>query len=168
MRLINLEELAFFGPGSESFWTMLRCVALTVTFLLIYRQLRVQGHANVINEYHAMHRRWNSALILRATNFCPARARTRPSVRFFVADSFRTKFFGRTLAGRSSSSGELWKRIPSESVSRGAILTWGPRVNTWLERCSPAAHERVPRSPALMRQCSGGKSCAIATGCSTV
>jgi hypothetical protein len=43
-----------------------QCIALVATFLLIYRQLRVQSHANVINEYHAIHNRWNSLLLVRA------------------------------------------------------------------------------------------------------
>jgi len=40
--LINTDGLAFFGPGSEWFWTMLQFVALAITFIAIYRQLRVQ------------------------------------------------------------------------------------------------------------------------------
>lgn len=40
--LINTEGLAFFGPGSEWFWTMLQFAALAITFIAIYRQLRVQ------------------------------------------------------------------------------------------------------------------------------
>jgi hypothetical protein len=40
--LINTDGLAIFGPGSEWFWTMLQFTALTVTFVAIYRQLRVQ------------------------------------------------------------------------------------------------------------------------------
>ena len=42
MDLINTDGLAIFGPGSEWFWTMLQFTALSVTFVAIYRQLRVQ------------------------------------------------------------------------------------------------------------------------------
>ena len=40
--LINTDGLAFFGPGSEWFWTMLQFLALATTFFAIYRQLRAQ------------------------------------------------------------------------------------------------------------------------------
>ncbi len=40
--LINADGLAFFGPGSEWFWTMLQFVALATTFYAIYRQLQAQ------------------------------------------------------------------------------------------------------------------------------
>jgi len=40
--LINTEGLAFFGPGSEWFWTALQFTALGITFFAIYRQLQAQ------------------------------------------------------------------------------------------------------------------------------
>ena len=40
--LINTDGMAFFGPGSEWFWTMLQFTALATTFIAIYRQLRTQ------------------------------------------------------------------------------------------------------------------------------
>jgi hypothetical protein len=36
----NTDGLAFFGPESEWFWMMLQFLALTITFLVIYLQLR--------------------------------------------------------------------------------------------------------------------------------
>lgn len=42
MNLINTDGMAFFGPGSEWFWTALQFTALTITFVAIYRQLRTQ------------------------------------------------------------------------------------------------------------------------------
>ena len=44
--LINTDGLAFFGPGSEWFWTMLQFAALATTFYAIYRQLAAQ-HAQI-------------------------------------------------------------------------------------------------------------------------
>ncbi len=40
--MLNTDRLAFFGPGSEWFWTMLQFAALVITFGAIYRQLRAQ------------------------------------------------------------------------------------------------------------------------------
>lgn len=42
MKLINVDGLAFIGPGSEWFWTALQFAALASTFYAIYRQLRAQ------------------------------------------------------------------------------------------------------------------------------
>jgi len=42
VKVINTDGLAFIGPGSEWFWTALQFMALAVTFLAIYRQLRAQ------------------------------------------------------------------------------------------------------------------------------
>ena len=46
VKLINTDGLAFIGPGSEWFWTALSGIVLAVTFLGIYRQLRIARSAN--------------------------------------------------------------------------------------------------------------------------
>ena len=49
VEVINTQGMAVFGPGSEWLWTMLQFLALTITFVAIYRQLRaqhVQTHEN--------------------------------------------------------------------------------------------------------------------------
>jgi hypothetical protein len=46
MKFINTEGMAFIGPGSEWFWTAVSGLILVVTFLAIYRQLRIAGNAN--------------------------------------------------------------------------------------------------------------------------
>ena len=46
MQFINTDGMAFIGPGSEWFWTALTGVVLAVTFLGIYRQVRLQAHAS--------------------------------------------------------------------------------------------------------------------------
>jgi hypothetical protein len=45
MRLINFDGFVVVGQGSEWFWAMLTMIALTVTFLAIYRQLSAQRAA---------------------------------------------------------------------------------------------------------------------------
>jgi len=42
MSFINTDDLVVLGAGSEWFWTALSGIALVVTFLAIYRQLRLQ------------------------------------------------------------------------------------------------------------------------------
>jgi hypothetical protein len=46
--LVNTNGMAFFGPGSEWFWAALQFTALTITFIAIYRQLRVTRSARAV------------------------------------------------------------------------------------------------------------------------
>jgi hypothetical protein len=60
MRLINLEDVTLFGAGSEWFWAMLTMIALTVTFIAIYRQLRAQRAAVAFDQLQSLQREWRS------------------------------------------------------------------------------------------------------------
>jgi hypothetical protein len=50
MKFINTEGMAFIGPGSEWFWTALSGIILAVTFIAIYRQLRLQASASAFEQ----------------------------------------------------------------------------------------------------------------------
>lgn len=65
MTIFNTEGLVIFGAGSEWFWTLVEAVALSVTGLAIYRQLRAQGAANALNATAALDARWSSEVQLR-------------------------------------------------------------------------------------------------------
>jgi len=60
VKLINTDGLVFIGTGSEWFWTALSGMILVVTFLAIYRQLRLQANATAIEELEAFDREGNS------------------------------------------------------------------------------------------------------------
>ena len=45
MTPINTDGMSFIGPGSEWFWTALTGLVLGLTFLAIYRQLRLHPSA---------------------------------------------------------------------------------------------------------------------------
>jgi hypothetical protein len=60
MRLINIDDLTIFGAGSEWFWTMLTMIALTVTFLAIYRQLRAHRAAVAFEQLKNLEQEWHS------------------------------------------------------------------------------------------------------------
>jgi hypothetical protein len=45
VRIINTEGMAFIGPGSEWFWTAVSGLVLAITFVAIWRQLRLQRAA---------------------------------------------------------------------------------------------------------------------------
>jgi len=63
---INTDGMSFIGPGSEWFWTALSGIVLAVTFLAIYRQLRVQSNASATEQLDRFEREWASERILRA------------------------------------------------------------------------------------------------------
>ena len=54
MQLISTEEMVFIGPGSEWFWTAISGIVLAVTFVAIYRQLRMTGSAAAIEQLDAI------------------------------------------------------------------------------------------------------------------
>jgi hypothetical protein len=57
---INTEGMSFIGPGSEWFWTALSGIVLAVTFIAIYRQLRLQSSASAIEQLGSYDREWKS------------------------------------------------------------------------------------------------------------
>ena len=66
MTLINTQGMAFIGPGSEWFWTAISGVILAITFVAIYRQLRVQRAASATDQLDRLLREWSSERLARA------------------------------------------------------------------------------------------------------
>jgi hypothetical protein len=62
---INTDGMAFIGPGSEWLWTALSGIVLAVTFLAIYRQLRLQASANSLAQMDSIDREWQSETMMR-------------------------------------------------------------------------------------------------------
>ena len=56
MMLVNTEGMSFIGPGSEWFWTALTGVVLALTFVAIYRQLRLMGTQGAIDQLDGFRR----------------------------------------------------------------------------------------------------------------
>ena len=66
MTLINTQGMAFIGPGSEWFWTAISGLVLGITFVAIYRQLRVQRDAAAIDQLNGLITEWSSERLARA------------------------------------------------------------------------------------------------------
>lgn len=64
VKLINTDGMAFIGPGSEWFWTALSGIVLAVTFLAIYRQLRLQRSQAAVEQVDAVMREFFSERML--------------------------------------------------------------------------------------------------------
>ena len=60
MKLINTDGMALIGPGSEWFWTALSGVVLAITFLGIFRQLRIARSANAFEQMNRLSDAWDS------------------------------------------------------------------------------------------------------------
>jgi hypothetical protein len=60
VKLINTDGMALIGPGSEWFWTALTGLILAVTFLAIYRQLRIARSASAYEQLTAFERELGS------------------------------------------------------------------------------------------------------------
>jgi hypothetical protein len=58
VKLINTDGMAFIGPGSEWLWTAVSGIVLAITFLAIFRQLRMQRAENAFAQFRALEERW--------------------------------------------------------------------------------------------------------------
>lgn len=57
--------MAILGPGSEWFWSMVSGIVLAVTFIAIYRQLRLQAGAGAVEQMHSIQQDWETELLAR-------------------------------------------------------------------------------------------------------
>jgi hypothetical protein len=64
--LVNTDGMSFIGPGSEWFWTALSGIVLAVTFVAIYRQLRLQRSAAAVEQLNGIMHEWSSERLARA------------------------------------------------------------------------------------------------------
>jgi hypothetical protein len=67
---INTDGMSFIGPGSEWFWTALSGIVLAVTFLAIYRQLRMQRSQSAREQLASFKRDYDSERMTRHKLAC--------------------------------------------------------------------------------------------------
>lgn len=65
MNLVNWQGSAFFGPGSEWFWSMAQFVLVAVTLVGIYYQLRIARSANAYEQMKGITDELNSERMCR-------------------------------------------------------------------------------------------------------
>ena len=66
MRLINLDDIVLLGPGSEWLWVFVQAIALTITFIAIYRQLRAARSTSEFEQVRAVEAEFFSLRLTRA------------------------------------------------------------------------------------------------------
>ena len=65
MTLINTKGMAFIGPGSEWFWAALQFTALAITFIAIYRQLRIGKSQRAVEQIEGYSRQYGDERMAR-------------------------------------------------------------------------------------------------------
>jgi len=65
VQLINIEGLVLLGPGSEWFWSAVSGIVLAVTFVALYRQLRLQANVTAIEQLTTFEAEWVSERLVR-------------------------------------------------------------------------------------------------------
>lgn len=65
VKLINTDGMSFIGPGSEWFWTAVSGIVLAVTFVAIYRQLRLTRNGEAMTMIDGFYAEWNAERMLR-------------------------------------------------------------------------------------------------------
>ena len=131
--LINTNGLAFFGPGSEWFWSMAQFVIVAGTLLGLYRQVKLQSSQGAIEQVAALERDWSSEVM----------ARSRLAVLVSLRDGVAPKDVPSTAA---SVLGNFWERV-GYLVEAGHIdsaLVWeyfSNSIGTWWGWLTPFADE---------------------------
>lgn len=130
MKLINLDELVVLGPGSEWFWTMVSGVVLTITFIAIYRQLRLQRDAAAIEQVREISREWTQERM----------ARAKLEVLSLIRDGADPAM---TLSA-GGDVGDFWEGLAylarARSIDRRLIYNaLGPAVRIWWGLLAPSA-----------------------------
>jgi hypothetical protein len=126
--VFNLDGMAIVGPGSEWFWTMAQFLALTITGLAIYRQLRAQGSANALNAQAALVTQWESPTMVRlrlASLMHIAAGKPGQPPSFRIVGNFFAGMASLVTHGhvRSTDSWELWS---------GQTQFWWALAAPWL------------------------------------
>jgi hypothetical protein len=122
MKIVNTDGMALIGPGSEWFWTALSGIVLAVTFIAIYRQLRVQASANALVRLETLDGRWNSRLLTLA------RLRTALSLRYGEREPGMSRDMWQVMGFFTDVSGLLEKgHIDIEEVEDN----WGMSMQVW-------------------------------------
>jgi hypothetical protein len=63
--LINTKGMALIGPGSEWFWAALQFTALAITFIAIYRQVRIARSARAVEQVREYSRQFGDERMAR-------------------------------------------------------------------------------------------------------
>ena len=139
MKIINTDGMALIGPGSEWFWTALSGIVLAVTFIAIYRQLRLQRSQGAIEQTGAWEREWYSErfLLHRLNVLVAFQDGGDPANLPEAAARTLTNYWEEI--GALARSGHLDRRLLWDNQGNSCRHWWG-RLESWA-RATRARHE---------------------------
>lgn len=129
--MINTDGLVLIGPGSEWFWTALSGVVLAITFVAIYRQLKIQRDTAALQQVFDMERAWTSERMSRS--------------KLDVAEALRAGVAPLDIPDKASSHiGDFWERMGyltrTGYMNRTFVYEqWSMLVQQWWARLRPSA-----------------------------
>jgi len=143
VKLINVDGLTLFGPGSEWFWSMLQLIVVAISLIGLYRQLRLQSSAGAIEQATALASDWNSELL----------HRSRLATLLLLRDGVDQ---GVSSSQAAIEIGNYWERVGwlvrSGHIDRRIVYAYvGNSVRLWWKLLAPNAQElrNVQRDPQV-------------------
>jgi hypothetical protein len=133
MTFINTNGMAFIGPGSEWFWSAVSGLILVITFVAIYRQLRIAGSASAYEQLIAFQNEvWSERMVRVELDLLVAlRAGTNPpNVPPGVADILGG-FWQQT--GALARNGHLDPKLLGTGAL-GGVTFWWSALAPWVQR----------------------------------
>jgi hypothetical protein len=166
VNLINLDGLTIIGPGSEWFWSAASGIVLAVTFIAIYRQLRVQAATAAMAQIDAVTSGGSSERYLRHALRLVRAVQADPDNRAFLPEgpaafienyherigtlARRGSFDMDLLLGLDSSSFQIWWWLLEPHIRMSRERAADPRVLEdfeWLVRAAVDYDRRTGHQP---------------------
>lgn len=154
MKWINTNGLSLLGPGSEWFWTALSTVAVVVSLLAIYRQIRLQTDVKETQQLNELATDWESERLLRLRLSVFSGIKEGKSVRE-IAAAWRIAGFWE-LVGSLARAGHISTDMISETLG-GDVVFWWAHLSPFIdevraERSAPTGYEHFEWLADRMRR----------------
>jgi Domain of unknown function (DUF4760) len=154
VKWINTNGLSLLGPGSEWFWTALSTVAVVVSLLAIYRQIRLQTDVKETQQLNDLAKDWESERIQRLRLAVFLGIKEGKPVRE-IAAAWRIAGFWEVMGGLAR-AGHVSADMISETLGGEVVFWWAnlsPFINeVRVERGSPTGFEHFEWLADRMRR----------------
>jgi len=153
VKWINTNGMSLLGPGSEWFWTALSTVAVVVSLLAIYRQIRLQTDVKETQQLNELAKDWDSERVLRLRLAVFMGMKGGKPVRE-IAAAWRIAGFWE-LVGSLARAGHIGTDMISETLGGDVVFWWAhlaPFIDeVRVERSAPTGYEHFEWLAIRMR-----------------
>jgi hypothetical protein len=157
MNLVNWQGSAFFGLGSEWFWSMAQFIVVVATLFGIYRQLRAQSGSNSLARIEAFYDRYTSKEMLVAKlnvaiklrygdPVAEMNARMDPIAMFFdiLYDQHQAGFMtAKEIEDRFGGGAQVWWRLLRPAIEGSRAIENEPLLYEGFQRIDAICGERA-------------------------